>query len=208
MSWHGYSVCLLESHTSPGGAAHGFERGGYSFETGPSFHAGLSPGASSASPQANTRLPPALVACALFPLSPRPFPPIPTIVFMLPPIRAYISMALELPPVLEAPTPYWPPEAFIWRRIIAAGSMASGPQRQSASAKRLALRKIGVWRLGECRNRSRNASCAYVNQHRHSASALTHRDVQNCDFETEIYHYYTALLLVILLLPLLLSLLE
>ena len=87
--------------------------------------------------------------CSGWSLPPRPFPPIPTIVFMLPPIRAYISMALELPPVLEAPTPYWPPEAFIWRRIIAAGSMASGPQRQSASAKRLALGKssLETWRV-------------------------------------------------------------
>ena len=50
LCWHGYSVCVLESHSRAGGAAHGFQRKGYSFETGPSFHAGLSEGSKSASP--------------------------------------------------------------------------------------------------------------------------------------------------------------
>lgn len=33
---------MLESHTTPGGAAHSFERDGYHFESGPSFFTGLS----------------------------------------------------------------------------------------------------------------------------------------------------------------------
>lgn len=37
-----YSVAVCESHTLPGGAAHSFERGGCHFDSGPSFHAGLS----------------------------------------------------------------------------------------------------------------------------------------------------------------------
>jgi phytoene dehydrogenase-like protein len=38
----GYSVTVYESHTTPGGAAHGFERDGFHFESGPSFFTGLS----------------------------------------------------------------------------------------------------------------------------------------------------------------------
>jgi len=34
-------VLVCESHYRPGGAAHGFEKGGYRFESGPSFFAGL-----------------------------------------------------------------------------------------------------------------------------------------------------------------------
>jgi phytoene dehydrogenase-like protein len=39
---NGYSVTVCESHTTPGGAAHGFERDGFHFESGPSFFTGLS----------------------------------------------------------------------------------------------------------------------------------------------------------------------
>ena len=42
LAWHGYRVAVLESHSKAGGAAHGFSRSGFNFETGPSFHAGLS----------------------------------------------------------------------------------------------------------------------------------------------------------------------
>jgi len=38
----GFSVVVCESHTVPGGAAHGFERDGFHFESGPSFFTGLS----------------------------------------------------------------------------------------------------------------------------------------------------------------------
>ena len=38
----GLSVTVCESHITPGGAAHGFERDGYCFESGPSFFTGLS----------------------------------------------------------------------------------------------------------------------------------------------------------------------
>ena len=38
----GFSVTVCESHVTPGGAAHGFERDGYHFESGPSFFTGLS----------------------------------------------------------------------------------------------------------------------------------------------------------------------
>ncbi len=34
-------VLLLESHTTPGGAAHGFRQKGFHFDTGPSFYCGL-----------------------------------------------------------------------------------------------------------------------------------------------------------------------
>ncbi|GAX80962.1 hypothetical protein CEUSTIGMA_g8397.t1 [Chlamydomonas eustigma] len=46
---YGYSVTVLESHYLPGGCAHGFEIGGYSFDAGPSFFVGLTgaPGTSS-----------------------------------------------------------------------------------------------------------------------------------------------------------------
>ena len=45
---YGYSVCVLEAHTTPGGAAHGFtvrqaDNQYYHFDTGPSFFAGLNP---------------------------------------------------------------------------------------------------------------------------------------------------------------------
>eukprot|EP00466_Bigelowiella_natans_P006065 jgi/Bigna1/43293/e_gw1.75.6.1 len=39
---YGYSVLVLESHYLPGGAAHGFERNGFLFDTGPSLYAGMS----------------------------------------------------------------------------------------------------------------------------------------------------------------------
>jgi phytoene dehydrogenase-like protein len=39
---YGYAVTVCESHTIPGGAAHGFERDGFHFESGPSFFTGLS----------------------------------------------------------------------------------------------------------------------------------------------------------------------
>ena len=38
----GRDVLVLEAHQQPGGAAHGFERSGYSFESGPSLWSGLS----------------------------------------------------------------------------------------------------------------------------------------------------------------------
>jgi phytoene dehydrogenase-like protein len=38
----GLSVTVCESHVTPGGAAHGFEREGFHFESGPSFFTGLS----------------------------------------------------------------------------------------------------------------------------------------------------------------------
>lgn len=46
---YGYSVTVVESHYLPGGAAHSFRVGGYTFDAGPSFHMGLSdpPGTSS-----------------------------------------------------------------------------------------------------------------------------------------------------------------
>ena len=44
---YGYSVCVLESHYAPGGAAHGFmirhPEGDYHFDTGPSFFSGINP---------------------------------------------------------------------------------------------------------------------------------------------------------------------
>ena len=45
----GLSVAVLEAHTAPGGCAHSFRRGGFEFDSGPSFFAGLSgpPGTSS-----------------------------------------------------------------------------------------------------------------------------------------------------------------
>ncbi|PSN78651.1 carotene isomerase [filamentous cyanobacterium CCP4] len=39
---YGYRVTICESHTIPGGAAHGFERGGYTFDSGPSLYSGMS----------------------------------------------------------------------------------------------------------------------------------------------------------------------
>ena len=39
---YGYSVTLCESHKIPGGAAHGFERDGFIFDSGPSLYSGMS----------------------------------------------------------------------------------------------------------------------------------------------------------------------
>lgn len=39
---YGYSVTVCEAHYHAGGAAHAFDVGGYSFDSGPSFFAGLS----------------------------------------------------------------------------------------------------------------------------------------------------------------------
>ncbi|GAB5362189.1 hypothetical protein AAMO2058_000777000 [Amorphochlora amoebiformis] len=39
---YGYNVTVLESHYLPGGAAHGFDRKGFKFDTGPSLYAGMS----------------------------------------------------------------------------------------------------------------------------------------------------------------------
>lgn len=38
---YGQTVIVCESHTLPGGAAHGFERRGFKFDSGPSFFSGL-----------------------------------------------------------------------------------------------------------------------------------------------------------------------
>ena len=38
---HGLEVVVLEAHTAPGGAAHGFARQGFQFESGPSLWSGL-----------------------------------------------------------------------------------------------------------------------------------------------------------------------
>ncbi|MEO0988110.1 MAG: NAD(P)/FAD-dependent oxidoreductase [Cyanobacteria bacterium J06639_14] len=39
---YGFDVVVCESHTIPGGAAHGFERSGFRFDSGPSLYSGLS----------------------------------------------------------------------------------------------------------------------------------------------------------------------
>jgi phytoene dehydrogenase-like protein len=39
---YGYTVTICESHTIPGGAAHGFERQGFNFDSGPSLYSGMS----------------------------------------------------------------------------------------------------------------------------------------------------------------------
>ncbi|MBT9317255.1 phytoene desaturase family protein [Leptothoe spongobia] len=39
---YGYDVVVCESHSIAGGAAHGFERGGFLFDSGPSLYSGLS----------------------------------------------------------------------------------------------------------------------------------------------------------------------
>ncbi|MEM9769513.1 MAG: NAD(P)/FAD-dependent oxidoreductase, partial [Cyanobacteria bacterium P01_D01_bin.71] len=39
---YGLAVVVCESHTIPGGAAHGFERDGFKFDSGPSLYSGLS----------------------------------------------------------------------------------------------------------------------------------------------------------------------
>ena len=38
---HGKRVLVCESHSIPGGAAHGFQRQGFTFDSGPSFYCGL-----------------------------------------------------------------------------------------------------------------------------------------------------------------------
>jgi len=38
LSYSGYKVAVLESHDVPGGCAHGWERQGYHFESGPSLY--------------------------------------------------------------------------------------------------------------------------------------------------------------------------
>ena len=43
LSW-GAQVVVCEAHDAPGGAAHEFKVGDYSFDSGPSFFAGLSGG--------------------------------------------------------------------------------------------------------------------------------------------------------------------
>ncbi len=43
---HGWQVTVCESHSLPGGAAHGFTRQGFQFDSGPSFFSGLSDPAS------------------------------------------------------------------------------------------------------------------------------------------------------------------
>ena len=39
---YGYQVTVCESHSIPGGAAHSFQRDGYTFDSGPSLYSGLS----------------------------------------------------------------------------------------------------------------------------------------------------------------------
>ena len=39
---YGFQVTVFESHSIPGGAAHGFERNGFKFDSGPSLYSGLS----------------------------------------------------------------------------------------------------------------------------------------------------------------------
>mmetsp|Transcript_15828 Transcript_15828/g.51856 ORF Transcript_15828/g.51856 Transcript_15828/m.51856 type:complete len:564 (+) Transcript_15828:3-1694(+) len=41
LAHYGYSVTVCESHTVPGGAAHAWERDGYTFESGPSLYSGM-----------------------------------------------------------------------------------------------------------------------------------------------------------------------
>lgn len=42
LATYGYRVIVCESHTIAGGAAHGFERNGFRFDSGPSLYSGLS----------------------------------------------------------------------------------------------------------------------------------------------------------------------
>jgi phytoene dehydrogenase-like protein len=42
LAQYGIEVVVCESHSIPGGAAHGFSRNGYQFDSGPSLHSGLS----------------------------------------------------------------------------------------------------------------------------------------------------------------------
>ena len=39
---YGFKVTVCESHSLPGGAAHGFEYQGFKFDSGPSLYSGLS----------------------------------------------------------------------------------------------------------------------------------------------------------------------
>ncbi len=39
---YGFEVIVCESHSLAGGAAHGFEKGGFNFDSGPSLYSGLS----------------------------------------------------------------------------------------------------------------------------------------------------------------------
>jgi carotene isomerase len=42
LAQYGFNVMVCESHSIPGGAAHGFQRQGYTFDSGPSLYSGLS----------------------------------------------------------------------------------------------------------------------------------------------------------------------
>lgn len=42
LAHYGFEVTVCESHSIPGGAAHGFQRQGYTFDSGPSLYSGLS----------------------------------------------------------------------------------------------------------------------------------------------------------------------
>ncbi|MEM9136766.1 MAG: NAD(P)/FAD-dependent oxidoreductase [Cyanobacteria bacterium P01_F01_bin.42] len=42
LAYYGFDVVVCESHSIPGGAAHSFQRGGYTFDSGPSLYSGLS----------------------------------------------------------------------------------------------------------------------------------------------------------------------
>jgi phytoene dehydrogenase-like protein len=42
LAQYGFQVVVCESHSIPGGAAHGFERQGFKFDSGPSLYSGLS----------------------------------------------------------------------------------------------------------------------------------------------------------------------
>ncbi|CAM9672144.1 unnamed protein product [Choristocarpus tenellus] len=43
LATYGKKVIVCESHTQAGGCAHGFERGGYKFDSGPSLFSGTAP---------------------------------------------------------------------------------------------------------------------------------------------------------------------
>jgi len=47
---YGYNVLICESHAIPGGAAHSFTRQGFTFDSGPSFYAGIGSGKPSLNP--------------------------------------------------------------------------------------------------------------------------------------------------------------
>ena len=47
---YGYNVLICESHALPGGAAHSFTRKGFTFDSGPSFYAGIGSGQESLNP--------------------------------------------------------------------------------------------------------------------------------------------------------------